>query len=222
MITEKQAARVLEVVDAGLSGGLGKPVPGQMCVEAAVCYAFGEPHGDKPSCVDPVLRTFKIKLNDSDWSSNEARANGMRRLAIAQLGTRGTLDQKLFVSKLSEMIIRKVLPIALRSVGLEVEAVRCENEGSQEAADVAAAYAAYAAARAADAARAAANAAAYAAARAAYAAADAAADADADAARAAARAVDKDSILSLAAEEVVKILIELKTPGSQFLYLTEK
>lgn len=30
---------VLEVVDAGLTKGLGEPIPGNMCVEAAVCGA---------------------------------------------------------------------------------------------------------------------------------------------------------------------------------------
>ena len=52
-ITQEIAAKVLEIVDAGLVGGVGKPVPGQMCVEAAVCYAMGLPHGDEPTCVAP-------------------------------------------------------------------------------------------------------------------------------------------------------------------------
>lgn len=45
-ITRKIAVRVLEVVDAGLVSGVGSPEPGKMCVEAAVCYALGLPHGD--------------------------------------------------------------------------------------------------------------------------------------------------------------------------------
>ena len=86
-ITETVARKVLEVVDAGLVKGLGTAKPGSMCVEAAVCYAMGLPHGDNPSCVARSLRSLKIRLNDSAWSSNEARAKGLRRLAVAQLGS---------------------------------------------------------------------------------------------------------------------------------------
>src|SRR6185295_6211374 len=78
-LTEAVAAKVLQVVDAGLCVGKGKPVLGQMCVEAAVCFALGEPHSDEPSCVGSAVRAFKIRLNDSPWSSDQARAKGMRR-----------------------------------------------------------------------------------------------------------------------------------------------
>jgi hypothetical protein len=110
------------------------------------------------------------------------------------------LDDKVFATRVVEMTIRKALPIGLRAAAsrnpkhaeaLEAAAVRCEQEGTREAAldgervaraaAAAAAYAAYAAAAAAAAASAA-SAAAYAAAAAdaasaAYAAAYAAADA---------------------------------------------
>src|SRR6478735_3685027 len=92
-ITREIATKVLTTVDAGLVKGVGNPVPGQMCVEAAVCYAMGLPHGDEPACVAPALRRLKIRLNDSCWSSNEARARGMRRLALIQLGSAGVLDE---------------------------------------------------------------------------------------------------------------------------------
>jgi hypothetical protein len=100
-ITEKIAAKVLTIVDAGLTSGLGKPKPGEMCIEAAVCYALGEPHGDEPACVSKALRAFKIRLNDSDWSNRHARAMGLRRLALAQLGSAGSLDEVLFVTRLA-------------------------------------------------------------------------------------------------------------------------
>src|SRR5690606_13425965 len=82
-ITEGLVTKLLGVVDAGLVDGVGEPEPGKMCVEAAVCYAMGLPHSDKPTCVSPALRALKIRLNDSSWSSNEARAKGLRRLAVA-------------------------------------------------------------------------------------------------------------------------------------------
>jgi hypothetical protein len=206
-ITKKLASKVLEVVDQGLSSGLGTPQPGNMCVEAAVCYAMGLPHGDNPDCVAPALRALKITLNDKSWSSKEARAKGLRRLAVAQLGSKGALDEKEFIQRVAELAIRKSVPIALRAaasvqteekhkLALEAAAVRCETEGTQADAARAAAYAADAAADAADAAAAAAAAAARAAAYAARAAAAAAyaaaaaADAAAAAADAAAAAAD--------------------------------
>lgn len=84
--TEAIARKVLETVDAGLVKGLGLPIPGKMCVEAAVNYAFGLPHGDSPSCVGAAVRAFKIRLNDSAWPTDKDRTEGMRKLAIAQLG----------------------------------------------------------------------------------------------------------------------------------------
>ena len=89
------ARKVLSIVDAGLVDGKGNPIPGQMCVEAAVCYALGLPHGDNPPCVGQAVRAFKIRLNDSEWSSAQARAAGMRKLAVAQLGS-DTVDQAKF------------------------------------------------------------------------------------------------------------------------------
>jgi len=175
IITLDQARKVLEVVDAGLCGGIGNPVPGQMCVEAAVCYALGQPHGDEPECVNDAVRRFKIKLNDSPWSSNEARAAGMRRLAIAQLGTSDpSFNEAKFIEVLVEQTIRKIVPHALRAAVktakderkafLEEAALRCERDGDLEAAKNAreaasAASAAAASAASADAAAYAANAA---------------------------------------------------------------
>ena len=220
VVTEDLARKVLVTVDAGLVSGIGEPTPGSMCVEAAVCYAMGLPHSDRPTCVGSAVRAFKIRLNDSRWSSNAARTSGMRKLAIAQLGS-DAIDQKAFAKIVVEKIIRQIVPIALRAAAsrnpkhaeaLEVAAVRCENEGTGSAArnarDVA--RAAYAAA--------AAYAYAYAyAAAAAAAAADADADADADAAAAAAR----DSVFNKTAEIGLAALIELKSPGCDYLWLTD-
>jgi len=169
-INEEVASRVLTVVDQGLCKGVGRRIPGQMCVEAALCYALGD-----------------------------------------------RLDERVFVEKLNEVVITKLLPKILRSAAaLQQEphksklleaANRCETEGTAAAA---------AAAR-----WAAANAFSTAAPAVARwllmtAAADArwAADADADAAAA-------DELLAEFAEQVVQILVEMKTPGSKFLCLTQ-
>jgi hypothetical protein len=143
-LTKSHARKVLSVVDAGLCSGKGVREPGKMCVEAAVCFALGLPHSDDPPCVGKAVREFKIKLNDSSWSSDKARARGLRRLAIAQLGS-DSLNQTEFVTKLQEATIRQVVPRALRHAAechpqqvhkdaLEAAAKVCADEGTESAA----------------------------------------------------------------------------------------
>lgn len=198
------ARKVLEVVDAGLVTGLGEPEPGKMCVEAAVNYAMGAPHGDQPACVAPALRSLKIRLNDVRWSSDKARAAGLRRLAIAQLGSAGHLDEGEFSRRVVRLVIQKSVPEALRAAAGVASAKHkdkflnaadmCERDPTCENAMQARA-AADATIRAASAA----DASAYA--------------ADAYAAR--------DTSLAAFCEAVVQILIEMKAPGCEFLHLTE-
>ena len=115
-----------------------------MCVEAAVCFALDLPHGDEPRCVSAAVRALKIKLNDSDWSSNLARGKGLKRLALVQLGST-EINEKLFVEMVVELTIKKYLPIALRSAAklqkeqkhkdeLQQVAEACEREGTIESA----------------------------------------------------------------------------------------
>jgi hypothetical protein len=234
-INESIITKLLSTVDAGLCYGMGKPVPGQMCVEAAVCYSLGLPHSDDPGCVSPALRSLKIKLNDSEWSSNEARAKGLRRLAVAQLGSKDVLGENKFVDRVVKLVIQKNVAKALRQaaelhadeahkLSMNQTADRCEKEGTKTAAYAAytAAYAAYTAANAAYAANAAANAAnaAYAA-YAANAAADAANAAYAAADAAANAAAERDKVLAEFAEDVVQILIDLDAPGCKWLAMTK-
>ena len=193
-ITREIAAKVLSAVDVGLVKGIGKPIPGEMCVEAAVCYAMGLPHGDDPKCVAPTLRAFKIRLNDAIWPSNEDRAKGLRRLALVQLGSAGAMDEKDFTKRLATLTIKKIVPIALRAAATRQKnkthktalldaADVCEHEGTRESALNANKVVT-----------------------------DAATDAaTADAIRL--------KILSDFAEDVVQLLIEMKVPGVQWLEL---
>ncbi|MFM9957150.1 MAG: hypothetical protein ACKVZJ_03675 [Phycisphaerales bacterium] len=210
-INEELARKVLQTVDAGLVRGLGEQVPGRMCVEAAVNYAMGADHSDRPSCVGAAVRAFKIRLNDAAWPTDKDRTDGMRRLAIAQLGS-DQIDQTAFREYVVVETIKRILPIALRAAGsmipahkdaLEAAATACEGvvdlSSARAAARVAnekalaARVAAYADAYAADA---------YAAAAAAYAAA-AAADDDDDATDAMIRALwhDYDLLFAIAKAE---------------------
>ncbi len=103
-IDEKFASKVLGIVDKGLSYGLGMPETGKMCVEAAVAFASGEDHNDHPTCVDESLANIKINMNDElDWKDNKDRAKGLRRVAIAQLGSAGRFDSEKFTAELNKL-----------------------------------------------------------------------------------------------------------------------
>jgi hypothetical protein len=234
-ITQKIAQKVLDTVNAGLVKDLGQPIPGKMCVEAAVCFAMGLPHSDKPPCVSSVLCKLKIGLNDSNWSSKLARANGLRELALLQLGTAGILDEVEFAKRVTLLVINKYLPPVLRKVNLNQEADACEQAKDLVVAHAATGVAVNATYIAANTAALATNAAAYTAtnivARAAYAAAawaavtDTAADvatwAIVDAADAVRSLSSSDDILLSFAKDVSAILIDMKVPGVQWLNLIQ-
>ena len=208
-ITLDHATRIVDLLTHGLVKGIGIQEPGKMCVEAAVCYALGLPHSDDPGCVSPVLRRLKISLNDARWSSNIARAEGLKRLALVQLGSKGVLDDGEFVRRVIDVTIRRIVPVALRAAArvnprhaaaLETCATRCEQDGTQESCNKAkrviadASADAYTSAASASAfASAAAADAAYAATSAADAAASVSSASAADAAAAAADAADSDA-----------------------------
>jgi hypothetical protein len=88
MITQELVDKIDDLLKHGICQGVGLPEPGRMCVEAVICYAFGEPHGDKPKCVAPDLANFKTRLNDWYVSDPVERAQVLRDFAIAQLGTK--------------------------------------------------------------------------------------------------------------------------------------
>jgi hypothetical protein len=223
--SEPIARKIVETIKCGLSSGLGKPEPGKMCVEAAVRYAFGLPHSDDPPCVGAAVRSFEIRLNDCRWSSEQARAAGMLRLGVAQLGS-NQIDQQKFAELLCIKTVNRIVPPALRvaakvnpehAEALEAAAVACEAAKTLVAAKEAA-ESGRRVARAAD------DAAAYACASAADTAASAADTAAAYACAAyAAAAADarRDGFLLIAAEIGLECLKELNSPGCQWLHLCD-
>lgn len=118
-ITKELVEKIDKILSFGLSCGLGIPIPGEMCVEAAICYSLGLNHGDDPKCVNKFLRAIKIDLNDAIWSSKEARAKGLRNLAILQLGTKENFDEKLFLEKLAMFTCTDFLPYFLSNENYE-------------------------------------------------------------------------------------------------------
>lgn len=213
-------------MDAGLVKGKGVAEPGKLCVEAAVCLALGLPHGDDPECVGKAVRGFKIALNDCDWSSDAARAKGMRKIAVAQLGS-DTIDQKAFAELMALKTIRKMMPVLFRKMKeftkkdseitlMEEAAVTCETatdflDAHKKLKNAIANAIAHAIAIAY------ANANAYAIA---YAYANAYAIAHANA-NAIAYAYAKDEALTLMADICLECLVELKSPGCKWLDLCE-
>lgn len=109
------ARKVLSVVNKGLSRGLGVRRPGEMCVEAAVAYASGEEHTDNPSCVHRHLASIKIEANDYfGWHNNKERSRGLRRLAIAQLGSVKSFDRDRFWALVGDELVLHSAPLAVK------------------------------------------------------------------------------------------------------------
>src|SRR3990167_2676755 len=128
------------ILSRGLCSGVGDR-DGQMCIEAAICAALDLPHGDNPSCVEPAIRSYKIALNDKQWTSPEARAKGLRNLGIAQIGSNGVVDGHEFVTRLAKRTIQVLLPEMVRSIPRLVKHAQllalaevCEQEGTPKAA----------------------------------------------------------------------------------------
>jgi len=120
-----------QIVPMGLTADIGEAKPGKMCIEAAICFAMGEPHGDEPSCVATQDRLYSITINacqrySGEWSTDLARAEALLPLAIAQLGTSGT-DRREWIAKLALGTVRRVLPIALDAAGMPSHAQACRN-----------------------------------------------------------------------------------------------
>lgn len=127
-------ARFDAILSRGLSEGLGNRHQ-QMCVEAAICAALNEPHGDNPTCVELAVRTFKIALNDCDWSSPIARAKGLRDVGIGQLGSKGVVDGQVFAKRVADRTIRELIPTLIRECCADNEeamkvARTCEHNGT--------------------------------------------------------------------------------------------
>lgn len=92
------------ITEHGLIKGAGNR-KNEFCIEQAISivenrrlglpYVPAEGISDEPRCVDADVRDAKIALNDHPWSSRKARAKGMLKLAIAQLGS-NTLEKEAF------------------------------------------------------------------------------------------------------------------------------
>lgn len=126
-ITPDLVSKINTLLNEGLVRGKGVPSPGNMCVEAAICYALDLDHSDDPQCVNYALRSYKINLNDAYWSTKTARGKGMKRLAILQLGTSEGFDEAYFAEQLVLRSINTVLALYLKERYFEEMAKHCRS-----------------------------------------------------------------------------------------------
>jgi hypothetical protein len=143
-LSKFDVAKFDSILARGLSRGIGEK-GGQACIEAAVCETLGLERGDNPKCVADSVRKFKMALNDACWSSASARAAGLRSLGLAQLGSLGAVNDAEFTQRLREKTIRVLIPRLFREVFPNDKdcldaALKCEQDGTADAA--CAAYAA--------------------------------------------------------------------------------
>ena len=47
-----------------VSGSIGDPDEGRMCLMSLVAFLAGEPHSDAPGCASPLIQTFAVVIND--------------------------------------------------------------------------------------------------------------------------------------------------------------
>ena len=178
-------------------------------------------------CVAPALQVLVDRLAVSQPTMSPAMRQAHQNLRVVLLGSDEGVDVPHVLQQVAEMLIRQVVPVALRAIqvgdsgiaaALESAAQRCETEGAFAAANAAshaAAHAAFAAAYA-DAV-ASATYAASADAAAASAASDAVASAAYAAAAASAAAVAGEDVLVAFTKAVVQILIAHDAPGAYWL-----
>lgn len=105
-ITEKIVQKLLGLLDEGLCHGAGHHYrPGDFCVQQAVNRATtsDEERGDHPNCINPTVCRFGIQLNDVFNGSSHDRAKILKRFAVAELGSRGTIDGSKFMTRHKEI-----------------------------------------------------------------------------------------------------------------------
>jgi hypothetical protein len=107
--------RFLKIASRGFCEGA--QYDGKFCVEAAISIATGESDekaclldtqevSDQPTCVPSWLSDLKIELNDEiNWNNDKERADRLKAIGIAQLGSKGVITAPAFWNALSKKIL---------------------------------------------------------------------------------------------------------------------
>ena len=94
--------------------------------------------------VDPCVSEHVFgMLCRAKWSNPQARAKGMKRLVVAQIGSDGVVDTEKFHGRVFALVTRKVVSGSLRNASskskdtedqsnLNAAADKCEKEGTKE------------------------------------------------------------------------------------------
>lgn len=127
-----------------------------LCINEVVAWLAGEPHGDNPSCVCPVLRRLTMAVNDRMRDAG-ARTRLLMPYAPRLIGTAGdpaATQRRTYI--VADWAVREIAPIALDAAGMVEQAAILRalppivnQETARQAAaaaNAAAAYADYAAA----------------------------------------------------------------------------
>jgi hypothetical protein len=108
-ITIDHINNLLGLFEHGLINGAGQDV-NHFCVQQAVHRvidnALDKHRNDQPPqwCVKEPISAFGITLNDANgWNSNKARAKGLQRFAIAELGS-SKINEGDFYKRLSKKL----------------------------------------------------------------------------------------------------------------------
>jgi len=81
--------RALDRVEL-VSGTIGNPGEGRMCLMSLVAFLAGEEHSDAPSCASPLIQAFAIRINDNMpyWARQR-----LKLFAPRIIGTNDGLDE---------------------------------------------------------------------------------------------------------------------------------
>jgi hypothetical protein len=91
--------RALDRVEL-VSGTIGNPGDGRMCLMSLVAFLAGEGHSDSPDCASPLIQAFAIRINDN--MPHEARQR-LKAFAPRIIGTNDGCDG------LRAQVLRRVL-----------------------------------------------------------------------------------------------------------------
>jgi hypothetical protein len=81
--------RALDRVEL-VSGSIGDPGQGRMCLMSLVAFLAGEPHSDAPGCASPVVQAFAVAVNDHMPGAARQR---LKPFAPRIIGTRDGFDR---------------------------------------------------------------------------------------------------------------------------------
>jgi len=73
-----------------VSGTIGNPRDGRMCLMSLVAFLAGEDHSDSPGCASPLIQAFAVRINDS---MPHAARQRLKPFAPRIIGTNDGLDE---------------------------------------------------------------------------------------------------------------------------------